>query len=70
MLDTKTDKKKKVSRSISTYLNCFGAYNSENPICRKKCVMAIKCLVEQKKYLEVLFSDAIFENDEQNGTTQ
>lgn len=52
--------KKKFSRIFDNHIDCFGEFNCEDLICRKKCSVAIKCNIEKNRTQQILFSDEIF----------
>ena len=42
--------------SVDDYLDCFGDFNRSDPICKKLCVLRLRCAIErdQSDRLEVL----------------
>jgi hypothetical protein len=54
------NKKKLLKQIIDAHLDCFGEFNSNDPICRKKCALCIKCHIEKIQTQNLLFSDEIF----------
>lgn len=39
--------KQKTKLSLNRYLGCFGRYRRTDPICKKWCALAIRCIIEQ-----------------------
>ena len=31
------------------YLNCYGTFDMSDPICKKHCVLSLKCIVEKNQ---------------------
>lgn len=41
---------KKLSRLVSdVHLNCFGEFRVSDEVCKKHCVLSIKCLIEKNQ---------------------
>ena len=42
--------------SLDQYLGCFGRYRSNDPICRKRCALNLRCAIEhdQNERYEIL----------------
>ncbi|BBO79436.1 hypothetical protein [Desulfosarcina ovata] len=32
---------------MDRYLGCFGNYRRNDPICRKRCALTLRCIIEQ-----------------------
>lgn len=35
--------------SMDRYLGCFGRYRRTDPICRKRCALNLRCIIEQEQ---------------------
>jgi hypothetical protein len=51
----------RVSETADDHLGCFGNFSIEDGVCRKHCVLRLRCVVEQDQHsrtelLEDLFS--------------
>lgn len=31
------------------YLNCFGMFDMSDPICKKHCILSLKCVIEKSQ---------------------
>ena len=42
--------------SLNQYLACFGRYRHDDPICRKRCALNLRCTIErdQNEQFEIL----------------
>ncbi|MBL7180211.1 MAG: hypothetical protein ABIK98_10770 [Pseudomonadota bacterium] len=41
-------KEKLISKaSLDNHLGCFGNFNIQNPICKKLCVLSLRCAIER-----------------------
>ena len=42
--------------SLDLYLGCFGKYRKNDPICRKRCALNLRCTIEhdQNERFEIL----------------
>ena len=38
---------------MSKHLDCFGAFDSSNPICRKHCAICLKCVIEKNRNFQL-----------------
>jgi hypothetical protein len=52
--------KKVVTKILDNHIDCFGEFDHKDEICKKKCVLSIKCCIEKKQTQQMLFSDEIF----------
>ena len=34
---------------MDQYLGCFGSYRRDDPICRKRCALNLRCAIEQEQ---------------------
>lgn len=41
--------KQKTDPLLSRYLDCFGRYRRTDPICKKWCALALRCIIEQEQ---------------------
>ena len=41
---------------LDQYLGCFGGYRGDDPICRKRCALNLRCAIEheQNERFEIL----------------
>jgi hypothetical protein len=37
----------KIEFSLDQYLGCFGRFRKTDPICRKRCALNLRCVIEQ-----------------------
>ncbi len=47
-------------------LNCFGSFDISDKLCRKKCVLSIKCIIEQdynKNNQNEFIDELLFSNE-------
>jgi hypothetical protein len=36
--------------SLDQYLDCFGRYRKNDPICRKRCALNLRCTIERDQH--------------------
>ena len=46
---------------LDAYLDCFGAFQADDPVCRTKCAIRLRCVIERdlaarSDFLEDMFS--------------
>lgn len=43
-------------KSLNKHLGCFGEFDINDPICKKLCILSLRCAIEQdeKSRLEIL----------------
>lgn len=46
----------KMGFSLDQYVGCFGRYRKNDPICRKRCALNLRCAIEydQNEQFEIL----------------
>ena len=46
----------KMEFSLSHYMGCFGEYRREDPVCRTRCALSLRCAIEfeQNERFEIL----------------
>ena len=35
--------------SLDQYLGCFGKYRSEDPVCKARCALRLRCAIEREQ---------------------
>jgi hypothetical protein len=46
-------------------LDCFGGFQSDNPLCRKYCALSIRCAIEQDQNNRIELFEDIMSVEEQ-----
>lgn len=62
------NKKKFLEKIVDIHLDCFGEFECSDPICRKKCIISIKCSIEKSRSKELFFTDDDLMEIEDNNT--
>lgn len=42
-----------LEKHMSKHLDCFGAFDSSNPVCRKHCAICLKCVIEKNRNFQL-----------------
>ena len=52
--------KKTLALITARHLDCYGSFDMSDPICKKHCILSLRCIVEKNKYSQVgLWEDFI-----------
>ncbi|PID77868.1 MAG: hypothetical protein CSB21_03405 [Deltaproteobacteria bacterium] len=54
--------KELADKIIDSHMECFGEFDSKDSICKKNCVLNIRCCIEKSRLQRLLFSDEFFGN--------
>ena len=51
-------------RLLDRYVGCFGNYGPQDPICRQRCALRIRCAIDQEQNVRMeLIEDLMGTND-------
>lgn len=50
--------------------NCFGAYNTSDPLCVKHCVLRLRCAIEQDQNIRTEIIEELIGSDSELGKMQ
>lgn len=50
-----------ILRDLGKHLDCFGAFDMSDPVCKKHCILCLRCIIEKNKNFEMdMVDDATF----------
>jgi hypothetical protein len=50
--------------------NCFGGYNTSDPLCVKHCVLRLRCAIEQDQNIRTEIIEELIDSDNELGKMQ
>ena len=56
-------KRLRLSFSLDNYLDCFGSFNIDDPVCKKFCALNLRCAIEQEQNARIELLDELIATD-------
>lgn len=48
-----------IERHLAKHLDCFGAFDMSDPVCRKHCVLCLRCIIEKNHHFRMEFMEDV-----------
>ncbi len=48
-----------LERHLAKHLDCFGAFDMSDPVCRKHCALCLRCIIEKNRHFQMEFMEDI-----------
>ena len=42
-----------VTADLDSFLECFGSFDAENPVCLAHCALSMRCAIEKDEYMRM-----------------
>ncbi len=49
---------------LDRYVDCFGEFNAEDPVCKRVCALRLRCAVDSTQKDRISLIDELFNSDE------